>query len=219
MQISVGVGRAIVQNVLLAGIVLQQLLVDPLLVPKLLQLGLPLHGICALEGQRGRERDCSVSPTGYLATQVGYVLQCKTSALPSPPLSIPRGNATTAVYKPVSWTFPTAVADRQPRYSGYCWRVDPRSSTTCSVGAHVRAKHMFFGMFHMVPNVDPPGRRQDTREAFHAIIRWIRRLEPQAAGQALPQQRSTLNGLVSEPRLLTPLTCSNPVCGRITVCL
>lgn len=61
MQISVGVGRAVVQNVFIAGVVLQQLLVDPLLVPKLLQLGLPLHGIRALEGS-WRERLALVPP-------------------------------------------------------------------------------------------------------------------------------------------------------------
>lgn len=66
--------------------------------------------------------------------------------------------------------------------------------------------HVFRNVYVSVvpPHADAPGRRQDTREGFHAVLRWIRRLVQRAAGQALPKRRSTLNGLVSEPRLLTP---------------
>lgn len=53
VQISVGVGRSVVQDVLLAGVVLQELLVDALLSPKRLQLGLSLHGVCALKAKKG----------------------------------------------------------------------------------------------------------------------------------------------------------------------
>lgn len=49
VQISVGVGRSVVQDVLVAGVVLQKLLVDALLVPEGLQLGLSLHGVRALK--------------------------------------------------------------------------------------------------------------------------------------------------------------------------
>lgn len=49
VEIPVGVGRAVVQHVLLARVGLQQSLVDALFVPERLQLGLPHHGVGTLE--------------------------------------------------------------------------------------------------------------------------------------------------------------------------
>lgn len=49
VEVSVGVGRAVVQHVLLTRVGLQQSLVDALFVPERLQLGLPHHGVGTLE--------------------------------------------------------------------------------------------------------------------------------------------------------------------------
>lgn len=71
VQISVGVGRSVVQDVLLAGVVLHKLLVDTLLPPERLQFGLSLHGVRTLQKRVGGvEIGCKV---GYSSTSIGFV--------------------------------------------------------------------------------------------------------------------------------------------------